>query len=210
MVNTDVRRRRLGVQDRRNELTHSCLQLIGTKPWDEVSMADIALAAGVSKPLLYHYFSTKSDLYHAAVRAAADELRDATRPDPTLPPRVRLLKALGAHIDWIAENALAYRAILQGGISSDDDVEAIVEESRAEVVNRLAESFGFDSLTSAQRIALRGWVGFLEGACIEWLIARDISKAHLTRLLAASVSGALHAAEVADDAIETSTTSEGK
>jgi AcrR family transcriptional regulator len=187
MVNTEVRRRRLGVQDRRNELTRACLQLIGTKPWDEVSMADIALAAGVSKPLLYHYFSTKSDLYHAAVRAAADELREATRPDPALPPRVRLLKALGAHIDWIDENAVAYRAILQGGISSDAAVEAIVEESRAEVVNRLAESFGFDSLTSAQRIALRGWVGFLEAACIEWLIARDISKAHLARLLAASV-----------------------
>jgi AcrR family transcriptional regulator len=210
MVNTEVRRRRLGVQDRRNELTRACLQLIGTKPWDEVSMADIALAAGVSKPLLYHYFSTKSDLYHAAVRAAADELREATRPDPALPPRVRLLTALGAHIDWIDENAVAYRAVLQGGISSDDDVEAIVEESRAEVVTRLAESFGFDSLTSAQSIALRGWVGFLEGACIEWLVARDVSKAHLARLLAASVSGALHAAEVAEDTIEASTYLEGE
>jgi AcrR family transcriptional regulator len=185
-------------------LTRACLQLIGTKPWDEVSMADIAVAAGVSKPLLYHYFSTKSDLYHGAVRAAADELREATRPDPTLPPRVRLLTALGAHIDWIDENAVAYHAILQGGISSDDDVEAIVEESRAEVVRRLAESFGFDSLTSAQRIALRGWVGFLEGACIEWLVARDVSKAHLARLLAASVSGALRAAKVSEDTIEAS------
>ena len=202
MVNTEVRRRRLAVEDRRDELTRACLQLIGTKPWDEVSMADIAIAAGVSKPLLYHYFSTKSDLYHAAVRSAADELRQATRPDPNLTPRTRLLKALAAHIDWIDANATAYRAILQGGISSDDDVQAIVEESRAEVVFRLAESLGFDSVTSTQRIALRGWVGFLEGACIDWLIERDISKAHLARLLAASVAGALRAAEVAEDAVE--------
>jgi AcrR family transcriptional regulator len=202
MVNTEVRRRRLSVQDRREELTRACLQLIGTKPWDEVSMADVALAAGVSKPLLYHYFSTKSDLYHAAVRSAADELREATRPDPGLPPGPRLLKALGAHIDWIDANATAYRAILQGGISSDDDVQAIVEESRAEVVSRLADSLGFSSLTSPQRIALRGWVGFLESACIAWLIARDISKAHLARLLAASVSGALRAAEVDADATD--------
>lgn len=172
------------------------MHLIGTQPWDEVSMADVAAAAGVSKPLLYHYFSTKSDLYLAAVRSAADELRATTRPDPDLPIRPRLLKALGAHLDWIDKNALAYRAILQGGISSDRHVQALVEQSRAEVVSRLAEAFGFGDLAPAQRIAFRGWVGFLEGACLDWLVARDITKPHLARLLAASVSGALRAADV--------------
>ena len=72
MVNTEAptRRRRLSVEDRRDELLRACLQVIGTQPWDEVSMADVAAAAGASKPLLYHYFSTKSDLYLAAVRSA--------------------------------------------------------------------------------------------------------------------------------------------
>jgi len=196
MVSTGGRRRRLTVDDRRNELVQTCLHLIGTQPWDEVSMADVAAAAGVSKPLLYHYFSTKSDLYLAAVRSAADELRTATRPDLALPIGPRLLKALGAHLDWVDEHALAYRAILQGGISSDRHVQAIVEASRANVVSRLAEAFGFGELSPAQRIALRGWVGFLEGACLDWLVAKDISKSHLARLLAASVSGAVRAANV--------------
>jgi len=186
----------LAVDDRRSELLQACLHLIGTRPWDEVSMAEVATAAGVSKPLLYHYFATKSDLYRAAVRSAADELSEATRPDPTLPGGPRLLAALGAHLDWIDEHALAYRAILQGGISSDHHVQAIVEGSRAAVVSRLAETFGFTDLAPGQRIALRGWVGFLEGACLDWLAARDITKSHLARLLAASVSGALQAADV--------------
>lgn len=197
MVSSERPRRRLSVDDRRNELIQACLRLIGTRPWDEVSMADVAAAAGVSKPLVYHYFSTKSDLYLATVRSAADELSHATQPDPTLPVGPRLLKALGAHLDWIDEHALAYRAILQGGMSSDHHVQTIVEASRADVVSRLAEAFGFSDLAPAQRIALRGWVGFLEGSCLDWLVARDISKAHLARLLAASVSGALRAAQVA-------------
>lgn len=159
-------------------------------------MADVAKAAGASKPLLYHYFATKSDLYLAAVRAAAEELREATKPDLELTIEPRVLKALRAHLDWIDANALAYRAILQGGVSSDPDVQAIVEESRADVVARLAETFAYDQLTPARRIALRGWVGFLEGACLDWLEARDISKAHLARLLAASVPGAIAASEV--------------
>ena len=86
MVSTQsTGRRRLAVEDRRGELLQACLQIIGTKPWDEVSMADVAAAAGASKPLLYHYFSTKSDLYLAAVRSAADELRAATNLTPTSP-----------------------------------------------------------------------------------------------------------------------------
>ena len=198
MVSTQsTGRRRLAVEDRRGELLQACLQIIGTKPWDEVSMADVAAAAGASKPLLYHYFSTKSDLYLAAVRSAADELREATKPDPELPLEARLLKALRAHIDWIDVNALAYRAVLQGGISADPDVQAIVEESRADVVARLAETFGFDETSPAQRIALRGWVGFLEGACLDWLTGRDLSKPRLVRLLADSVRVALRAGDIA-------------
>jgi AcrR family transcriptional regulator len=201
MVNTapksraPARRRRLSVGDRRDELLQACLKIVGTQPWDGVSMADVAKAAGASKPLLYHYFSTKSDLYLAAVRSAATELREATKPDPDLPINERLLKALEAHVDWIDVNAVAYRAVLQGGISSDRQVQAIVEVSRADVVERLAEAFGFDELSAAQRIAFRGWVGFLEGACLDWLAARDVPKDQLVRLLAASVFGAVRAAD---------------
>ncbi len=196
MVNSGrVRRQRLSVDDRRAQLLQVCLRIIGTDPWDVVTMADIAAAAGVSMPLLYHYYSTKSDLYLAAVRAAADELREATKPDPALRREARLHQALRTHIDWIDANALAYRAILHGGISADPVVQAIVEESRAEVVTRIAEGSGLRRLSPGLRIALRGWVGFLEGACLDWLASGDISKSQLVRLLAASVPGAVKAAD---------------
>lgn len=159
-------------------------------------MAEVAAAAEVSKPLLYHYFSTKRDLYVAAVRAAAEELREATKPDPATPPEARLRQSLRAHVDWIEANAVGYRALLQGGVSVDPVVQAIVEGSRAEVVTRIAHGFGFDELPPALRVALSGWVGFLEGACLDWLAAKDISKSHLVRLLTASVPGAIRAAEV--------------
>ncbi|WP_426570808.1 TetR/AcrR family transcriptional regulator [Aquihabitans sp. McL0605] len=188
-------RRRLSVDDRRDEVLRACLQLLGERPWDEVSMADVAAAAGASKPLLYHYFSTKSDLYLAAVRLAADELAEATKPDPSLPARARRTAALDAHLDWIEANDLAYRAVLQGGMSSHREVQAIVEASRDVVVRRLADEFGFDEMTPAQRIALRGWIGFLEGASLDWLRARDVSKEHLARLIGASVAGVIRAAK---------------
>ncbi len=154
-------------------------------------MAEIAETAAVSKPLLYHYFATKSALYLATVDWAADELREATRPDPSLPAGRRIRVALDAHLDWIDTHALAYRAVIQGGISSDDDVHAIVERSRAEVVDRLAEIYDLRHLTSQQQILCRGWVGFLEAASLEWLTTRTIAKDELAQLLQASLDALL-------------------
>lgn len=150
-------------------------------------MAEVAEAAGVSKPLLYHYFSTKTDLYRATVTAAAEELREATRPDPTLPVGRRMRAALDAHLAWIDEHADAYRAVIQGGISSDPIVQAVVERSRAETVGRLAEAFGLHRPTPIQRIALHGWIGYLEAASLEWLATKDVTRRQLADLLANSV-----------------------
>ena len=157
-------------------------------------MADIAAEAQISKGLLYHYFSAKPELYLAAVRRAATQLSEATKPDQSLPPRARLNAALMAHIDWIDEHAVAYRAVLQGGLSGDPEVQAIVEESRAEVLARVAQDSGLESVPPLLRTALRGWVGFLEGASLEWLASKAITKEELVRLVAAGLPAAIRAA----------------
>ena len=149
-------------------------------------MADVADAAGVSKPLLYHYSSTKTALYRGTVTAAADELREATRPNPDLPVGPRMRAALNAHLDWIEAHSVAYRAVIQGGISSDPVVQDVVERSRRETVDRLAEAFGMVHLTDMQRVALRGWVGFLEWTSLEWLTTKTITKTELADLISRS------------------------
>ena len=195
MVNSERRtRRRLSTEDRREQLLRVGVELIATRPWDLLTMNDIAAAADVSKPLLYHYFADKSDLYLASVGAAAAQLREATLPDMSLEPRARLRLALRVHIAWVEENALGYRAILQGGLSADPRVQEIVELSRAETVHRIAGSLGLDVPPAEMRIALRGWVGFLEAACLDWLEFKDLASDRLVEVLAASLRGAISAA----------------
>lgn len=151
-------------------------------------MAEVAVAAGVSKPLLYHYFSTKSALYLATVSAAADDLRASTRLDLSLPADRRMRAALEAFLAWIDDHAASYRAILQGGRSSDVEVEAIVERSRAEVIDQLTATFHLADPSPTQVIAFRGWVGFLESASLEWLTSKAITRAQLADLLVASLT----------------------
>ncbi len=197
MVNNSTRtRRRLSIADRREQLLRVGVELIATRPWDLLTMNDIAAAADVSKPLLYHYFSDKSGLYIASVGAAAEQLREATLPDMSLPPRTRLRRALQVHIDWVEENALRYRAIMQGGLSADPEVQAIVELSRAETVQRIVSSMDLERPPAELRIALRGWVGFLEAGCLDWLAFRDLPKDRLVELLARALRAAITAASV--------------
>jgi AcrR family transcriptional regulator len=63
-------RRRLSPGARRAELLHAGEAVFTSKPYDDVSIEDIAEAAGVSKNLLYHYFSGKRQLYLETIRAA--------------------------------------------------------------------------------------------------------------------------------------------
>ena len=196
MVNSTKVRRRLSVRDRREQLVRVSVELIATRPWDGMTVSDIAAAAEVSKPLLYHYFSTKDDLYIAAVRAAADDLRRATIPDEALQPRARLRQALKAHVDWIEQNALAYRVVLHGGTSAHHAVQAIVERSRADTIRHIVRSFGLDQPPPELRIALRGWIGFLEGACLDWLAKPNVPKARLVELLAASLPAVIAASDL--------------
>lgn len=195
MVNSvRPQRIRLSVDDRRAQLLEVCLDLIGTRSWDALTMADIAAAAGVSKPLLYHYFSTKAEIYVAAVSAAAAELADTTKPDLTLPGEERTHASLHAHLEWIEAHAPSYRAILHGGVSGDPDVQSIVARSRSEVVRRITRAIGAGRPSPTVRIALRGWIGFLEAASLEWLDRKDVTKEQLVDLLARSLSATIRTA----------------
>ncbi len=199
MVNKPAtKRKRLSVEARRRQLEGVGVELIADRAWSTLTMADIAAAADVSKPLLYHYFSTKHDLYIAAVRAAADQLSEITRPDPTLPGRAGTRQALAAHVDFVEAHSLHYCTLLNGAVSGDPEVREIIDASHDETVRRILGNLGTTEPSPTLRIALRGWIGFLDAACVEWLTDPAITKAQLVELLAASLPGSIRLAKNID------------
>ncbi|GFN03418.1 hypothetical protein Smic_19740 [Streptomyces microflavus] len=64
----------MGVDERRQQLIGVALDLFSRRSPEDVSIDEIAAAAGISRPLVYHYFPGKQSLYEAALRRAADEL----------------------------------------------------------------------------------------------------------------------------------------
>ena len=183
---------RLPVDERRGQLLELCTELFTRHSYAELSMADIAREAGISKALLYHYFPGKQDLFVATLQAAAEEVRRRTEPDPELPPVEALAKSLDAFLEWVEQNGLAYRKLLESA-GSVPEVGALIAEVRDRTSARILDGLGAGAAPQP-RVAVRAWLWFLDGAILDWLEHSDLSRAELGELLIGSLAGSLVAA----------------
>jgi AcrR family transcriptional regulator len=180
---------RLPVDERRGQLLELTTDLFTRHSYAELSMADIAREAGISKALLYHYFPSKQELFVATLQAAAEEVARRTEPDPALPPAEALANSLDAFLEWVEQNGLAYRKLLESA-GSVPEVGALIGEVRDRTSARILEGLGAGD-APRPRTAVRAWLWFLDGAILDWLEHRDIERAELRELLLATLAGAL-------------------
>src|SRR3979490_1789719 len=110
---------RFSVEERARSLLELGLELFSSRPYDEISIEEIAQLAGMSKGLLYHYFPSKRDFYVACLRTASLQLRRSIRPDPPLPAAEQVRTSVAAYLDHVKANRARNQALVRGGIGSD-------------------------------------------------------------------------------------------
>ncbi len=163
------KRQRLQLDERRDQLLDIGLELFTASTYEAVSIDDIAAAAKVSKGLLYHYFGGKRAFYVACVRRAAGHMVEAVRPDLALPPPVRAWNGLNAYLDFVHARSSVFSGILQGGQGVDEEVAAIIAETRLRFAEQLLEGTGVSPSRPVFRFAARTYVGAVEAASLAWL-----------------------------------------
>jgi AcrR family transcriptional regulator len=193
---------RLNTDDRREQLLESGARLLDTRPYDEVSIEEIAEAAGVSKGLLYHYFPTKKDFVLAALERGRRELHELTAPDPELEPAEQLDASLDRFLEFVEEHDVAYSALLRNRGGGDVEIAAALEAGRRlrieEILDLLA---GWEAApasterTPELETAVQGWFFFVEGAVLRWLEKRDLERTQLREMLSMTLNASVSAAE---------------
>ena len=176
-------RTRLEPEARRAQLVDVGLQMLGSRPLDQVAVDDVATAAGISRALLFHYFPTKRHFHVAVAEAAADELLARTDPDPALPPRARLRAAVAAYVDHVADKRDAYVAFVRGSSGGDPEILAVYDRTRTAFTLRVLDGLGLLDPPPRLRVAVRGWVAFTEEVTVDWLAREDLTRAQLVDLL---------------------------
>jgi AcrR family transcriptional regulator len=195
-------RRRLSVDERRDELIEAALELFSRRPPEEISIDDVAAAAGASRALVYHYFGGKQELYVAALRSAASQLGELLKPPTEGTPLERLALSLKRYFDFVEDHAPGYLAMLRGGPASrSGELGEIVESVRAILLDRILKEMGLSSPSPILRITLRSWMAGVETAALDWLEHKDIPRAELEALLVDQNIVLLHNAGQRDPAV---------
>lgn len=174
---------RLSRAARRDQLVSLGHALIADSSFDAVSVDDVAVAAGISRGLLFHYFPTKRDFQVAVAERAAEELLEATAPDPAFAPLDRLRGGVEAFLTYVGERRGAYLSLVRGAASGEPALREVSDRTRAVLASRVVDGLGLVDAPPAVALVVRGWVAASEEMVVAWLAEGGLPREALVGLL---------------------------
>lgn len=165
-------RARLSGAERRQQILDVALELFGVGGYDAASMADIAAAAGVTKPVVYQHFVSKRALFlevltdygQRMVAAIEKATADASSP------REQVASGFEAFVRFFADHPPAFRVLFSEASRADAEFAAEVERVEHVVADRIASLLTIDDLADAdRRLVAHGIIGMAEGAVRYWM-----------------------------------------
>ncbi|MEP7021366.1 MAG: TetR/AcrR family transcriptional regulator [Pseudonocardiales bacterium] len=164
---------------RRDELIDAAITAV-TQHGASVGMDQIASVAKTSKPVIYRYFTDKTDLYRAvSQRVVGDVLTTLVRVMETDPPPRELIHAsIDAYLGLLEDNPELYHFVARhplveqaAGASDVVDFSTVVAELLTQHLGTQLRAAGLDPA------AAHPWgeaiVGFISAASIWWIDHRD-------------------------------------
>ncbi|MDG9709803.1 TetR/AcrR family transcriptional regulator [Streptomyces sp. DH10] len=193
-------RRRLGVEERRQQLIGVALELFSRRSPDEVSIDEIASAAGISRPLVYHYFPGKLSLYEAALKRASDDLAARFVEPHEGPLGARLLRVMRRFFDFVEEHGPGFSALMRGGPAvGSSTTNALIDSVRQAAYVQILSHLGVTDPPARLELVVRSWISLAESTALIWLDGRRIPRAELEVQLVHDFA-ALTAVSAAQDA----------
>lgn len=177
---TDIRRPsapRLAPEERRRQLLDVAKEEFAERGFHATSMDDLALAAGVTKPVFYQHFASKRALFIAVLEDVGGRLlavlTHATAGATT--GRERVQEGFSAYFRFVVSDRAAFRLLFGASARNDAEFADVVDqvlEDAAAAVSMLIEIDG----TPEHRLALaHALVGMAEGLSRHGLTDPDAS-----------------------------------
>ncbi|MEU6353344.1 TetR/AcrR family transcriptional regulator [Streptomyces sp. NPDC047072] len=193
-------RRRMGVEERRQQLIGVALELFARRSPDEVSIDEIASAAGISRPLVYHYFPGKLSLYEAALKRAAEDLASRFEEPHEGPLGTRLLRVMRRFFDFVEQHGPGFSALMRGGPAvGSSTTNALVDSVRQIAYDQILSYLRVENPPARLELVIRSWISLVEATALIWLDGRRIPRAELEIQLVHDFA-ALAAVSAAQDA----------
>jgi AcrR family transcriptional regulator len=186
------RYKRLDPGQRRDEILDAANALFAERPYDEVSIEDIASSAGVTRGLVHHYFGGRKDVYIGLLERLGAQREEQLRPPVGRSARARVADSVSRWLDWTEANRTMWLStIAQGEDIADPEVRRVV----ADLVRRAAAllaTYHADIAEDSPRLryALECWTGLNRAATRRWLRG-DATREATHELLASTLEHVL-------------------
>ncbi|MCQ4122060.1 TetR/AcrR family transcriptional regulator [Rhodococcus tibetensis] len=157
--------------DRRAQILEVAVRLLDAVPFDDLSMDQVAAEAGVSSPLLFHYFKNKHGFRNAVLEASAIELQQRMTPDALLPVPAQLRAGVETFAEAVIAHPTIYLAVMRMAGSGDQSMRKIYRGMRRTFTQWIGSSlaqFGVPT-TPALEAAIQGWQAFMEEIVLSWV-----------------------------------------
>ncbi len=155
---------RLPASARRDQLLVVALEVFAQQGFHVTSMNDVALAAGVTKPVLYQHFSSKRELYLELLSAVGQRLieriRSATECADT--PHAQVELGFAAYFTWVAEEQDGFGLLFGGGARRDEEFAEAVRAVEADIARAIAPLIAADIDPDHQSMLAFALVGMAE------------------------------------------------
>src|SRR3954454_14940179 len=187
--------------ERRAELLDAAARVIKERGAD-ISMAAIAAAAGITKPILYRHFGDKGGLLRALAERQTDELLSGIREAMLAPgtPRERTRSAIDAYLAAIEKRPAVYRFVVGRAVAEEPSVAGQVAGFMQRLADELATVIRTDLRLTPERA--QAWahaiVGMVRSAGDWWLDRGPVRRAQLVRELSDLLFGGLAAGSDTD------------
>lgn len=158
---------------RRAQLLEAALEVFTSQGFHAAAMDDIAVRAGVSKPVLYQHFPGKLDLYLALLDSGAEDLiakiKDAL--DSTRDNHLRVTAAVAVYFTFVDDSAEAFRLLFETDLFNEPLVAARVQRADDECAALLRQVIAEDTgLGDEESVMLAfGLMGLAQLSARRWL-----------------------------------------
>lgn len=178
------KRGRLSPDERRRQIVDVAARHFAADGYERASMAAIAVQAGITRALVYHYFPSKEALFDAVLRREGEALLSSTTPRPDRSLQENVEAALVAYLAHFTASQGGLRDLYAPTEISPSVVREIAAANHEIQVGRLIEISG-QAETPTFRLVLSAWLAFVETAARRSAVEPEVSSQHFVELCSA-------------------------
>jgi AcrR family transcriptional regulator len=159
--------------ERRDQLLLVARSIFAERGFQATTMDDIAKEAGFTKPILYQYFESKTELYREIVNQTAEKLLTSLRNAVAAveSPRTKIEVAFRVYFEMVVSETDAFRILFIH--SHEGETRGDLRAVELGLVSFLEPLIALRIKPDHRRQLAAGVVGIAEGAATAWLIQQE-------------------------------------